>query len=61
MIPYTDTERLILLDELERGEKIVLPISIEHAEAMLRVAHFYIDQEHQKTLKALKANYDITT
>lgn len=58
MIPHTDTERLILLDEIERGEKIVLPRSIEHAEAMLRVAHFYIDQQHQATLNALKADYD---
>ena len=44
MIPYTDTERLILLDEIERGDKVVIPVSIEHAEFMLRIAQFYIDQ-----------------
>ena len=44
MIPYTDTERLILLDEIERGDKVVIPVSIEHAEFMLKIAQFYIDQ-----------------
>lgn len=58
MIPYTHTERLILLDEIERGEKVVLPVSIEHAEFMIRVASFYIDQEHQKTIKVLKADHN---
>ena len=57
MIPHTDTERLILLDEIERGDKVVLPVSIEHAEFMLRVAQFYIDQQHQNTMKALKHDY----
>jgi hypothetical protein len=58
MIPYTDTERLILLDELERGDKVVIPKSIEHAEFMLKIAQFYIDQQHQATLKTLKEDYD---
>lgn len=57
MIPYTDYERLILLDEIERGDKVVLPVSMEHAKAMLRVAQFYIDHEHEKTLEALKNDY----
>jgi hypothetical protein len=55
MIPYTDTEKLMLLEEIERGEKIVIPTSIEHAENMIRVASFYIDQQHQQTMKALKS------
>ena len=54
MIPHTPTERLILLEELERGEKVVLPVSMEHAEFMLRVASFYIDQQHQKMMRELK-------
>ena len=54
MIPHTPTERLILLEELERGEKVVLPVSMEHAEVMLRVASFYIDQQHQKMMRELK-------
>jgi len=58
MIPYTDTERLILLDEIERGDKVVIPVSIEHAEFMLRIAQFYIDQQHSKTFNALKEDYD---
>lgn len=57
MIPYTDYERLLLLEELERGDKVVLPVSMEHAEFMIRVARFYIDQEHKKTLEALKDDH----
>jgi len=58
MIPYTDTERLILLDEIERGDKVVIPVSIEHAECMLRVAQHYIIEQHSKTFNALKEDYD---
>ena len=54
MIPHTPTERLILLEELERGDKVVLPVSMEHAEFMLRIASFYIDQQHQKMMRELK-------
>ena len=54
MIPHTPTERLILLEELERGDKVVLPVSMEHAEFMLRVAQFYIDQKHEKMMRELK-------
>ena len=57
MIPHTKWERLILLDEIERGDKVVIPTSIEHAEFMLRVAQSYIDQQHQETLKALSKDY----
>lgn len=58
MIPHTDYERLMLLEEIERGDKVVIPTSIEHAEFMLKVAHFYIDQQHQETLRALKTDHD---
>ena len=44
MIPHTVYERSILLEEIERGEKVVLPISIEHAEFMITVAQAYINQ-----------------
>lgn len=58
MIPYTEYERLALLEELERGDKVVLPVSMEHAKVMLRVAQMYIDQEHEKTMNALKKEYN---
>ena len=59
MIPHTKWERLILLEEIERGEKVVLPVSYEHAVAMLRVATAYIQEQHQQTFDALKKNYNI--
>ena len=57
MIPYTDYECRLLIDELHRGDKIILPSSIEHAKFMIRVAQDYIDQQHQATLDALKKDY----
>lgn len=57
MIPHTPYERLMLLEEIERGDKVVIPTSTEHAKFMLRVAQFYIDQQHQETLDALKKDY----
>ena len=57
MIPYTDYECRLLLDELHRGDKIILPSSIEHAKFMITVAQNYIDQQHQATLDALKKDY----
>lgn len=57
MIPHTDYERLMLLEELERGEKVVLPVSYEHAEVMLRVASYYIQQHHKATMDALTKEY----
>ena len=57
MIPHTPTERLMLLEEIERGDKVVLPVSMEHAKFMLIVAQNYIDQQHQATFDALKKDY----
>lgn len=57
MIPHTPTERLILLEELERGDKVVIPTSMEHAKFMLMVAQSYIDRQHQETFRALKKDY----
>ena len=56
MIPYTEGERLALLDELERGEKVILPISEDHARFMIRVAEFYLEQQRQKTWNILKGH-----
>ena len=57
MIPHTEWERLELLKEIERGDKVVIPTSMEHAKFMLQVAQFYIDQQHQATFDALKKDY----
>lgn len=57
MIPHTDWERLELLKEIECGDKIVIPVSMEHAKFMIQVAQFYIDQQHQETFKALKKDH----
>jgi hypothetical protein len=55
MIPYTDTEKLLLLKELEEGIKVVIPTSLEHAEFMIMVAQGYINQHKQEMLEILKA------
>ena len=57
MIPYTDHECRLLLDELYQGDKVVIPSSIEHAKFMIQVAQSYIDQQHQQTVDALKKDY----
>ena len=54
MIPYTDHECKLVLDELYRGDKIVLPSSLEHAEFMLKVAQGYINQHKQEMLDILR-------
>ena len=57
MIPHTEWERLELLNEIERGAKVVIPVSMEHAKFMLQVSQFYIDQQHQATFNALKKDH----
>jgi hypothetical protein len=54
MIPHTVYERSILLEEVERGEKVVIPVSIEHAEFMIKVAQDYIDQNKKDMWDALE-------
>lgn len=54
MIPHTDWERLEILNEIERGEKVVIPTSIEHAKFMISVAQDYITKEHRKLLSTIK-------
>jgi hypothetical protein len=53
MIPHTDYERLMLLKEIECGDKVVIPVSMEHAEFMLKVAQHYIDSHHQAMIDTL--------
>jgi hypothetical protein len=54
MIPHTDWERLELLNELERGDKVVIPTSIEHARFMLMVAQAYIKDHQTEMMEVLK-------
>jgi hypothetical protein len=54
MIPYTDYECRLALDELYRGDKVVIPTSLEHAEFMVRVAQAYINQNKQEMWEALQ-------
>ena len=57
MIPYTDHECRLALDELYRGDKVVIPSSLEHAEFMIMVAQGYINRQHEETLELLKKDY----
>ena len=54
MIPYTDHECRLVLDELYRGDKVVIPSSMEHARFMLRIAQQYIDEHHRELLNVIK-------
>ncbi len=54
MIPYTDYEKILLLEEIERGEKVVIPISLEHAEFMIKVAQDYIENHKRQMMEILK-------
>jgi hypothetical protein len=49
MIEYTEYEKLALLEEIQRGDKVVIPTSVAHAEFMLMVANAYIN-EHKKEM-----------
>jgi hypothetical protein len=57
MIPHTVYERSMLLEEIERGERVVIPVSVEHAEFMIMVAQAYINQDKQEMWDALKKEY----
>lgn len=54
MIPHTVYERSLLLEEVERGEKVVIPISLEHAEFMIKVAQDYIANHKRQMMEVLK-------
>lgn len=52
-IPYTDYECRLALDELYRGDKVVIPSSLEHAKFMLMVAQTYINEDKQRMMNYL--------
>ena len=54
MIPYTDYEKLALLEEIQRGDKVVLPQSMEHAKFMVMIGQAYINEHHQALMNTIK-------
>jgi hypothetical protein len=56
MIPHTDYERLELLKEVECGDKVVIPVSLEHAEFMIKVAQDYIARSKKEMWDKLKVD-----
>lgn len=58
MIPYTDYECRLKLEEIQRGDSVVIPANEEHARFMIRVAEHYLDQQRQATFKALTKDYN---
>jgi preprotein translocase subunit YajC len=61
MIPHTEWERLALLKEIECGDKVVIPTSVEHAKFMIMVAQAYINQDKQQMWDSLKGNQNVKT
>ncbi len=61
MIPYSEWERLELLREIECGDKVVIPTSIEHAKFMIKVAQDYISKNKQEMWDSLKGNQNVKT
>jgi len=58
MSPFTDNltdyECRLKLEEIYKGEAVVLPVSEEHARCMLRVAEFYLSQKRMETWNKIK-------
>jgi hypothetical protein len=54
MIPHTEWERLALLKEIECGDKVVIPTSVEHAKFMIMVAEAYINENKERMIGYLK-------
>jgi hypothetical protein len=50
---YQDAVKKHFGVEVERGERVVIPVSMEHAEFMIKVAQDYIDQHHQQMVDTL--------
>jgi hypothetical protein len=57
MIPHTEWERLELLKEIECGDKVVIPTSLEHAKFMLMVAQAYINEDKERMMNYLKKDH----
>lgn len=55
MIPYTDHECRLKLEEVQRGDCVVIPQSLEHAEFMLKIAQAYINEHKREMLAILKS------
>ena len=53
----TDADCRRDLEGLYNGDAVVVPTSIEHAEYMIRVASFYINQQHEQTMRVLKGEH----
>ena len=51
----SDEDCRVQLEDLYSGNAVAIPTSIEHAEYMIRVASFYINQQHEETMRVLKA------
>lgn len=54
MIPYTDHECRLVLDEIYCGDKIVIPSSDEHARNMIKVAQTYLNESKKDMWADLK-------
>ena len=50
----TDEECRLKLKDIYEGRSGVIPVDVEHATFMLRMAQFYIDQNHESMMKTLK-------
>jgi hypothetical protein len=44
----------MLLEEIERGERVVIPVSVEHAKFMIMVAQAYINENKERMIGYLK-------
>jgi hypothetical protein len=57
VIPYTDYELELKLQELYEGRSFVLPSSEDHAYQMLFIAQCYLNDRKQETFDALAKEY----
>lgn len=57
MIPFTDHECRLKLDEIYRGDCIIVPSSYEHALNILQVTHTYVNNQQQATIDLLKKEH----
>ena len=55
MIPYTDYECRLKLEEIQRGDCVVFPQNLEHAEFMLKIAQAYINEHKREMLEILRS------
>lgn len=56
-IAEISNDYIIVKEELRKirtGESVVIPIDMDHARLMLRVAQFYISQNHHNLMDTIK-------